>query len=196
MDEGPKVQGNIQCEPIVKIEPPEDIKDIHNDFFNTSLSSTSLWPYLLKTARYKYQKEHGKKMDYVKMTKILLIEVEHLMDEVSNFVRSCCNSQVLSGGQVCTTGGNISENVINISARLSQAVLQLPNSVTQIQVTADFNVIPSSYKESVFAPLNKKDVDILDVEQSMINSVFQGRVVLIVVITLVYHLSNQLPNQN
>ena len=64
MDEGQKVQGSIQCEPIVKIEPPEDIKDqIHNDFFNTNLlSSTSLWSYLLKTARYKYQKEHGKKM--------------------------------------------------------------------------------------------------------------------------------------
>lgn len=164
-----KVQSNIlQCEPIVKIEPPEDIKDIHNEFFNTNLSSTSLWSYLLKTARYKYQKEHGKKMDCVKMTKLLLIEVEHLMDEVSTFVRSICNSQIPSGAPSI---GIVNENVIDISARLSQAVL-LPANVTQIQVNAE-HVIPTSYKDSIFAPLQKKELDIMDVEQSMIHSVFQ-----------------------
>ena len=168
-----KVQSNIlQCEPsIVKIEPPEDIKDIHNEFFNTNLSSTSLWSYLLKTARYKYQKEYGKKMDCVKMTKILLIEVEHLMDEVSTFVRSICNSQIPSGANPSIDNSVNLENIIDISARLSQVVL-LPANVTQIQVGAE-NVIPSSYKESIFAPLHKKELDIMDVEQSMIHSVFQ-----------------------
>ena len=39
------------------------------------------------------------------MTKILLIEVEHFMDEVSTFVRSCCNSQISSGAQVLTSTG-------------------------------------------------------------------------------------------
>ena len=170
MDGGQKVQGTIQCEPAVKIEPPEDIKDIDNAFFSTNLSSTSLWSYLLKTARYKYQKEHGKKMDCVKMTKILLIEVEYLMDEVSNFIQSCCNSQISSGAEV--VNADINKNIIDISARLSQAVL-LPNSVTQIQVSDDMNVIPSNYKESIFAPLQKKELDIMDVEQSMINNVFQ-----------------------
>ena len=140
MDDGQKVQGSIQCEPIVKIEPPEDIKDqIHNDFFNTNLlSSTSLWSYLLKTARYKYQKEHGKKMDYVKMTKILVIEVEHFMDEVSNFVRSCCNSQVPPSDQTTVNTTDINENIINISTRLSQVVL-LPNSVTQVELITCFH---------------------------------------------------------
>ena len=35
------------------------------------------------------------------------------------------------------------------------------------------NVIPSNYKESIFAPLQKKEIDLMDVEQSMIHSVFQ-----------------------
>ena len=35
------------------------------------------------------------------------------------------------------------------------------------------NVIPSNYKESIFAPLQKKEIDLMDVEQSMIQSVFQ-----------------------
>ena len=43
----------------------------------------------------------------------------------------------------------------------------------QIQVVADMNVIPSNYKESIFAPLQKKEIDLMDVEQSMIHSVFQ-----------------------
>ena len=29
------------------------------------------------------------------------------------------------------------------------------------------------YKESLFGPLQKKEIDIMDVEQSMINTVFQ-----------------------
>ena len=150
MDDGQKVQGSIQCEPIVKIEPPEDIKDqIHNDFFNTNLlSSTSLWSYLLKTARYKYQKEHGKKMDYVKMTKILVIEVEHFMDEVSNFVRSCCNSQVPPSDQTTVNNTDINENIINISTRLSQVVL-LPNSVTQVELITYFHEF-RYYESAIF----------------------------------------------
>jgi hypothetical protein len=35
------------------------------------------------------------------------------------------------------------------------------------------NVIPSNYKESIFAPLQKKEIDLMDVEQSMLHSVFQ-----------------------
>ena len=46
-------------------------------------------------------------------------------------------------------------------------------SYSRIQM-AEVNVIPSMYKKSLFAPLNKKEFDILDVEQSMINSVFQN----------------------
>ena len=64
MDDGHKLRSGLQCEPIVKLEPPEDIKDITTsiNFFNNSSrdgdlsnndgSSTSiLWPYLLKSVR-------------------------------------------------------------------------------------------------------------------------------------------------
>ena len=62
MEAGPKAHGLFHCEPVVKIEPPEDVKDIKTsdpdlDFFvnhsnSTSSSQTpSIWPYLLKTVR-------------------------------------------------------------------------------------------------------------------------------------------------
>lgn len=42
-------------EPVVKLEPPEDVK-LSLDFFNSSSisSASNLWPYLLKTVRYTY----------------------------------------------------------------------------------------------------------------------------------------------
>jgi hypothetical protein len=61
-DAGPKVRSGLQCEeePIVKIEPSEDVKDISTtiDYFNNSggsslsLPSSSLWSYLIKTVRF------------------------------------------------------------------------------------------------------------------------------------------------
>ena len=64
MEAGPKAHGLFHCGPVVKIEPPEDVKDIKTthsdpdlDFFvnhsnSTSSSQTpSIWPYLLKTVR-------------------------------------------------------------------------------------------------------------------------------------------------
>lgn len=140
-------------EPIVKIEPPEDVKDSIRDIFLPS----SCWTFLLKTVRYKYQKDHGRKMDYSKMTQLLLSEVEQLMDDVATFVHSCCNSQI-----------NADNNVIDVSQRLS-AVFK---SSTRLQVN-DYNVIPNNYKDSIFGPLHKKEIDIMDVEQSMMHSVFQ-----------------------
>ena len=156
MDGGHKVSSGLHCEPIVKIEPPEDVKDIKNDLFNLSHTGSTLWPFLLKSVRYKYQKDHGRRMDYVKMTKLLLLEVEHLLNEVSSFVRSCSSS--LTNG----------DNVIEISESM---VRFIPNSRIQI---AEPNVIPEQYKDSIFAPLQKKEIDIMDVEQSMIHSVFQN----------------------
>ena len=60
MEAGPKAHG-LFCEPVVKIEPPEDVKDIkttnaHSDsnldfFVNHSSQTPSIWPYLLKTVR-------------------------------------------------------------------------------------------------------------------------------------------------
>ena len=115
MDGGQKVNSGLHCEPIVKLEPPEDIKDIKNDIFGNNLShtgSSSLWPYLLKSVRYKYQKDHGRKMDYVKMTKLLLIEVEQLLDEVNSFVRSCSSN---------LTNEDLN-NVIDISENMSRFI--------------------------------------------------------------------------
>ena len=76
-------------------------------------------------------------------------------------------------------------NVIDISERLSQGVLCFPgqgdvvegggsgpSKISKIRVN-DINVIPTMYKESLFGPLQKKEIDIMDVEQSMINTVFQ-----------------------
>ena len=73
MDDGQhklRSSGGLQCnEPIVKLEPPEDIKDITTslNFFNNSsrdvdldklpnddgcsTSNSILWPYLLKSVR-------------------------------------------------------------------------------------------------------------------------------------------------
>lgn len=155
------VTGIRQCEPIVKIEPPEDVKDITEQDFFANLPS-NLWTYLLKCVRYKYQKEHGRKMDCLKMTKLLLVEVDHLMDEVCSFVKSCCNSQIVDD----------SDNVIDISQRLSSLVFAKSSLTTRLQVN-EMNVIPGSYKDSIFAPLQKKEIDIMDVEQSMMHSVFQ-----------------------
>lgn len=161
VDGTPTAEGIVstirQCEPIVKIEPPEDIKDITEHDFFASLPS-NLWTYLLKCVRYKFQKEHGRKMDCLKMTKLLLVEVETLMEEVCSFVESSCNSQIAEDDT----------NVIDISPRLSSIL----KSSTRLQVN-EINVIPGSYKESIFAPLQKKEIDIMDVEQSMMHSVFQ-----------------------
>ena len=57
MEAGPKAL--FQCEPVVKIEPPEDVKDIKTaevdlDFLvnhSNSSNSPTIWPYLLKTVR-------------------------------------------------------------------------------------------------------------------------------------------------
>ena len=114
------------------------------------------------------------------MTKLLLVEVEKLLDEVSTFVQSCCNIQP----------SEEDVNVIEISERLSHGTLL--TKVSKIQVN---NVIPTLYKESLFSPFQKKAlgkfylnskffknqmliflalfVDIMDVEQSVINTVFQ-----------------------
>ena len=110
------------------------------------------------------------------MTKLLLVEVEHLMEEVSSFVQSCCNSQSFDEEEVHEDH----VNVIDISERLSQGVLYLPadvvgggtSKISKLRVN-DINVIPTMYKESLFGPLQKKETDIMDVEQSMINTVFQ-----------------------
>ena len=113
--------------------------------------------------RYQYQKEHGRKMDNVKITKLLLIEVEKLMEEVSSFVQSCCNSQLIE----LTLENDVS--VIDISERLSQGVLS--TKVSKVRVN-DVNVIPKIYKESLFEPLQKKEFDFMDVEQTMINTIY------------------------
>jgi hypothetical protein len=103
-------------EPVVKIEPQEDVKDLGDltkrvdvfkqdeddvidddeddgdEFEEPSLvPSSTLWSFLIKRTRYLYQMEHGRKMDCTKLTKTLLIEVEQLLEEVSGFVRSCCS---------------------------------------------------------------------------------------------------------
>ena len=71
---------------------------------------------------------------------------------------------------------------------MSQGVLCLPGAdvvgggaggsiskISKIRVN-DINVIPTMYKESLFGPLQKKEIDIMDVEQSMINTVFQEEI--------------------
>ena len=92
-------------------------------------------------------------MDTVQMTRLLLLEVEILIEEVASFVRSCCNSQLGSSHED-------SVNVIDISQRLSQGVLDA--KIAKLQVN-DIAVIPSTYKETIFGPLQKKDLVILSI---------------------------------
>ena len=55
------------------------------------------------------------------MTKLLLLEVEHLMEEVSSFVQSCCNSQCFDEEQIShevnilLTSRNFLKKIINTS---------------------------------------------------------------------------------
>ena len=99
----------------------------------------------------------------VKLTKLLLQEVEILMDEVANFVRSCCTSQF-------DNSKSVEDNILEVSERISLGVLN--ERVAKVQVN-DIAVIPTAFKETVFGPLEKKEMDIMEVEQSMIHSVFQ-----------------------
>lgn len=158
--EATRLSQTQQCEPVVKIEPPEDIKDIHDGLFasNNLGGQNSLWTFLLKTVRYKYQKEHGRRMDYVKMTRLLLLEVELLMEEVNSFVQSCCCNGENEDIDVC----------IEVGHRVGLCL----NSSKSLKVN-EIDVIPSNYKDSIYGPLHKKEIDIMDVEQSMIHSVFQ-----------------------
>lgn len=110
--------------------------------------------YLLQILfRYKYQKEHGRNMDCVKMTKLLLQEVEILMDEVANFVRSCCTSHLDSSKLVANDA--LSTHILEVSERVSLGVLN--DKVTRFQVN-DIAVIPTAFKDSVFGPLEKKEM--------------------------------------
>lgn len=87
------------------------------------------------------------------MTRLLLLEVERLMEEVSSFVQSCCNDHPEEDGV----------NVIDISERLSLGVTSKRIGVN------DLNVIPTTYKDTLFGPLqiSRKEIDIMDVEQSI-----------------------------
>jgi hypothetical protein len=82
------------------------------------------------------------------MTKLLLLEVEQLMDEVSSFVRLCCNSQPADDDII---------NVIDISERLFCGVLATTNKLTRVRVN-DLTVIPPVYKDTIFGPLHKKEI--------------------------------------
>lgn len=82
-------------EPEVKIEPSEDIKDLANVRVNAATdhvpTSASLWSFLVKRARYLHQTEHGISMSQSKLTRTLLQEVQQLLNDVSGFVRMCCD---------------------------------------------------------------------------------------------------------
>ena len=84
-------------------------------------------------------------MDAFEMTKLLLEEVEILIGEVATFVRCCSQVNIDCGGA----------NVIEMSERLSLGLLE--NKVSKIQVN-DIAVIPTTYKETIFGPLQKKEL--------------------------------------
>jgi len=89
--------GHQPVESDVKLEPSEqDIKshDIKIDDVEVP-TSTSVWSFLVKRSRYLYQVEHGRTQIcpevQTKLTVTLLREMQQLLNEVSGFVRSCCD---------------------------------------------------------------------------------------------------------
>ncbi len=171
-------------EPMVKVEPLEDVKDdVDHDYFppvSIEAPKTSLWAHLVKVVRYRYQKKHGQQMNAYLITKLLFLEVELLLQELSDFTRSCCHQSRPSKDAT---------EVIQLSDQLSQGMFCLFSKKDQVchsvwfsvvtkgkqnnRVTVkDFGAMPPAYRESIFGRLHKKEVDMMDVEQSM-HSVFK-----------------------
>ena len=67
------------------------------------------------------------------MTKLLLLEVEHLMEEVSSFVQSCCNSQCFDEEQISQevnillTLRNFLKKIINTSLLIIHVAINFTN---------------------------------------------------------------------
>ena len=81
----------------VKLESHDDVKPEGHSTSEVDLeliTSSSMWSFLLKRSKNVYQLKIGNDLDYAKMTRVLLDEVGQLLDEVSEFVRSCCYNHI------------------------------------------------------------------------------------------------------
>lgn len=131
--------GHTSVESEVKIEPSEDIKDLVKVEPLDVPTSATVWSFLVKRSRYLHQVEHGRTMDQTKLTKTLLHEMQLLLDEVSRFVRSCCDQHLDEHHEEC----------IAISDQIAQGVLL--ERGTKLRLS---DMPPSEFQEELFSPFN------------------------------------------
>ena len=138
----------------VKLEPhEEDLKHL-----DTALksepdegvpTSASVWSFLAKRSRYLHQVENGPQMNQLKLTKTLLLEMQKLLNEVSGFVRACCDP--------CYPEQHLHdlhhpphEDLIVLDDHLAQAVML--EKGTNLRIISN---PPSNYQEELFFPFSK-----------------------------------------
>lgn len=138
--------GHQPVEPEVKIEPSEDIKDLANVRVVAATdvpTSASVWSFLVKRARYLHQTEHGTSMNQSKLTRTLLQEVQQLLNDVSGFVRTCCDQHSIEHEDQPPT-----EECIVLSDQLAQGVMLEKGS--KLHLTK-----PSNYQGELFVPFKE-----------------------------------------
>ena len=166
----PQPASVVVVEQEVKLEPNEDhdVKSRHaenNSEIVTTVeamavasdedqventNSISMWAFLLKRSRHLYQHKIGNQLDYVKMTKIILDEVGDLLDEVSEFVRSCCYHHDLQSVLEQLDDHN-SEDCLELHQFLSLGILGEKKAKVHLN---DLTNLPSKFQD-VFSPLLK-----------------------------------------
>ena len=143
----------------VKLEPNEDVKSRENSEIvadeavasdEDHETAVSMWSFLLKRSRHLYQRKIGNQLDYVKMTKIILDEVGDLLDEVSEFVRSCCYHHDLQSVLEQLDDHN-SEDCLELHQFLSLGILGEKKAKVHLN---DLTNLPSKFQD-VFSPLLK-----------------------------------------
>ena len=145
-------------EPEVKLEPPEDMKDLADDVHAAANgdghvnvvdhvvpSSTPMWSFLVKRSRYLYQVQHRQQQlieNPTQLTKTLLNEVELLLESVSEFVRSCCDYNANPDPE--------DQESIGLNDHLALGLMLQDYKGAKLRLMHDDN-LPSNHKEELFA---------------------------------------------
>ena len=139
----------------VKLESHDDVKPEGHSTSEVDLeliTSSSMWSFLLKRSKNVYQLKIGNDLDYAKMTRVLLDEVGQLLDEVSEFVRSCCYNhlpvpEIEHSTEECT-------NCLDLHQFLALGILGEKEAKVHLN---DLSNVPSKFQD-VFSPFKSKDL--------------------------------------
>ena len=144
-------ENNSEIVEAAAVEAAASVEAEASDEDHVETTAVSMWSFLLKRSRYLYQHKIGNQLDYVKMTKIILDEVGFLMDEVSEFVRSCCYHHDLQSVLEQLDHDHNSEDCLELHQFLSLGILGEKKAKVHLN---DLTNLPSKFQD-VFSPLLK-----------------------------------------